>query len=142
MESYLFSCDYTGLFIFVSCKEENKSVEKISPSDEVFDVVDESAAPAEGLTEFYEFISDQLVYPKQARQLGVEGRVFVEFIVNKDGSISDVKVTKGIGAGCDKAAIEVVSASPNGSLENKPDLIVRQRFTVPIQFKLRLRSKE
>jgi len=125
-----------GLFIFVSCKEENKSVEKISPSDEIFDVVDESAAPAEGLTEFYEFISDQLVYPKQARKLGVEGKVFVEFIVNKDGSISDVKVTKGIGAGCDKAAMEVVSASPKWKPGKQAGLIVRQRFTVPIQFKL------
>jgi TonB family protein len=125
-----------GLFIFVSCKEENKSAEKISPSDEVFNVVDESAAPAEGMTEFYEYIGNRLVYPKQARQMGVEGKVFVEFIVNKDGSISDVTVTKGIGAGCDKAAIEVVSASPKWKPGKQAGLIVRQRFTVPIQFKL------
>jgi TonB family protein len=125
-----------GLFIFVSCKEESKPDEKVSPSDEVFSVVDDSAAPADGMTEFYEFIADQLVYPEQARKMGVEGKVFVEFIVNKDGSISDVTVSKGIGAGCDKAAMDVVSASPKWKPGKQAGLIVRQRFTVPIIFKL------
>jgi periplasmic protein TonB len=68
--------------------------------------------------------------------MGVEGKVFVEFIVNKDGSISDVTVKKGIGAGCDKAAIEAVSASPKWKPGKQAGLIVRQKFTVPIQFKL------
>lgn len=125
-----------SLFIFVSCKEETKSAEKISSSDEVFSVVDESAAPNEGMTKFYEFIADQLVYPEQARKMGVEGKVFVQFIVNKDGSISDVTVSKGIGAGCDKAAIEVISASPKWKPGKQAGLIVRQKFTVPIVFKL------
>ena len=125
-----------GLFIFVSCKEEAKQNEEISSSNEVYATVDESAAPSNGFEDFYGFIGSNLKYPAQARQQGVEGKVFVVFVVNKDGSISDVSVVKGIGAGCDQAAIDVISSSPKWKPGKLGGLIVRQKFTVPIQFKL------
>jgi protein TonB len=68
--------------------------------------------------------------------MGVEGKVFVQFVIGKDGSISDVKVIKGIGAGCDEEAIRIVQSSPAwnpGKQRGKP---VKQRYTLPIQFKL------
>jgi protein TonB len=104
--------------------------------DEIFSVVEESAAPKGGYPAFYKYIFDKMKYPAQARRMGIEGKVFVEFVVNRDGSIVDVKVLKGIGAGCDEEAIRVVQSAPAwtpGKQRGKP---VRQKMVIPITFKL------
>ena len=104
--------------------------------DEIFNVVEESASPKGGLTAFYKYFGDRMKYPAQARRMGVEGKVFVQFVIGKDGSINEVKVLKGIGAGCDEEAIRVVQAAPSwnpGKQRGKP---VKQRYTLPITFKL------
>jgi protein TonB len=75
-------------------------------------------------------------YPAQARRMGIEGKVFVEFVINKDGSIVDVRAMKGIGAGCDELAVKVVQEAPKwkpGKQRGKP---VRQKMVLPITFKL------
>jgi TonB family protein len=75
-------------------------------------------------------------YPLQALQMGVEGRVDVQFVVEKDGSLSDVKVSKGIGASCDNEAVRVVQNAPPfkpGTQRGKP---VRVRMVMPIVFRL------
>lgn len=104
--------------------------------DEIFTVVEETAAPKGGMPAFYKYVGDKMKYPAQARRMGVEGRVFVEFVINKDGSISDVRAIKGIGAGCDEEAVRVVQAAPAwtpGKQRGKP---VKQRMVLPIIFKL------
>lgn len=104
--------------------------------DEIFSVVEESAAPKGGMQAFYKYVGEKLKYPAQARRMGTEGRVFVEFVVNRDGSIVDVKVVRGIGAGCDEEAIRVVQSAPAwtpGKQRGKP---VRQKMVIPINFKL------
>ena len=53
-----------------------------------------------------------MTYPSQARRMGIEGRVFVQFVVDKDGSVTEVKAVKGIGAGCDQEAERVLKTSP------------------------------
>lgn len=110
-------------------------VEKEDPN-QVFLVVEESAAPEGGMPAFYQFVQKKLKYPAQARRMGVEGKVFVEFVIEKDGSITDVKFIKGIGAGCDEEAVRVVKSAPKwkpGKQRGKP---VRQRMVLPISFKL------
>ena len=109
--------------------------EKEDPN-QVFLVVEETAAPIGGMPAFYEFVRKKLKYPAQARRMGVEGKVFVEFVIEKDGSITDVKAIKGIGAGCDEEAARVVGDAPKwkpGKQRGKP---VRQRMVLPISFKL------
>jgi protein TonB len=104
--------------------------------DEVFLVVEESAAPQGGMQAFYEYVGKKLKYPAQARRMGIEGKVFVEFVINRDGSIQDVKAIKGIGAGCDEEAVRVIQSAPSwkpGKQRGKP---VRQRMVLPITFKL------
>jgi protein TonB len=104
--------------------------------DEIFLVVEEGAMPKGGMEAFYKFVRDKLKYPAQARRMGIEGKVFVEFVVNRDGSIVDVKSIKGIGAGCDEEAVRVVQSMPAwnpGKQRGKP---VRQRMVLPITFKL------
>jgi len=104
--------------------------------DEIFTVVEETATPKGGMAAFYKYVGEKIKYTAQARRMGVEGKVFVQFVIGKDGSISDVKVIKGIGAGCDEEAIRIVQSSPAwnpGKQRGKP---VKQRYTLPIQFKL------
>lgn len=104
--------------------------------DEIFTIVEESAAPKGGMSAFYKYVGDKMKYPAQARRMGIEGRVFVEFVINKDGSITDVKAVKGIGAGCDEEAVRVVQSAPSwtpGKQRGKP---VKQRMVLPITFKL------
>ncbi len=110
-------------------------VEKEDP-DQIFLVVEEPASPKGGFQAFYKYVAENMKYPAQARRMGIEGRVYLEFVVNRDGSIQDVKVTKGIGGGCDEEAVRVVSKCPPwnpGKQRGKP---VRSRFQVPITFKL------
>jgi protein TonB len=104
--------------------------------DEIFLVVEETATPQGGMQAFYEFVGKKLKYPAQARRMNIEGKVFVEFVVNRDGSIVDVKAIKGIGAGCDEEAVRVIQSAPAwkpGKQRGKP---VRQRMVLPITFKL------
>jgi protein TonB len=111
-------------------------VEEKEDVDQIFLVVEEPASPKGGMQAFYKYVQENMKYPAQARRMGVEGKVFVEFVVNRDGSIQDVKVVKGIGAGCDEEAVRVVASAPPwnpGKQRGKP---VRSRFVVPITFKL------
>ncbi len=114
-----------------------QEVEKEDPN-EIFLVVEESAAPVGGISAFYEYVGKKMAgkYPAQARRMGIEGKVFVEFVINKDGSIVDVRAMKGIGAGCDELAVKVVQESPKwkpGKQRGKP---VRQKMVLPITFRL------
>jgi protein TonB len=104
--------------------------------DEIFTVVEESATPKGGMQAFYEYVGKKLKYPAQARRMGTEGKVFVQFVINKDGSISDVVAIKGIGAGCDEEAVRIIQSAPPwtpGKQRGKP---VKQRMVLPITFKL------
>jgi periplasmic protein TonB len=103
-----------------------------------FDVVETPAEPKNGLKGFYQWIAEKLngKYPAQARRMGVEGKVFLNFIIAKDGSISDVKVTKGIGAGCDELATKIMQGAPAWKPGLQRGKAVKSRFTLPITFRL------
>lgn len=105
-------------------------------SDEPWVFVEQSAAPAGGMKSFYQYLGKEINYPAQARRMGVEGKVFVEFIVNRDGSLVDVKAIKGIGAGCDEEAVRVVSSSPKWSPGKQRGVPVRQKMVATVIFKL------
>jgi len=101
-------------------------------------IVEESAKPHGGMEAFYVFVARQLdgKYPAMARRMGIHGYVFVEFVVERSGKVTDVRVVKGIGGGCDELAANAVEAAPAwqpGKQRGKP---VRQRLTLPILFKL------
>ena len=88
--------------VFVEDTQAGIPEEKV---DEIFTIVEEQPSPEGGIKSFYEFVSKNLYYPAQARRMGMEGRVFVEFVVEKDGSLTDIKAVKGIGAGCNEEAV-------------------------------------
>ncbi len=114
--------------------EAPKQIEE--ETEEIFTIVEVTAEPKDGLAAFYQSIAEQIKYPSQARRLRVEGKVFVEFVIGKDGKITEVKAVKGIGAGCDEEAVRIIQNSPPwnpGRQRGKP---VRQRMVLPIIFKL------
>ena len=83
-----------------------------------------------------DFVAKNVQYPKEAMEKEISGRVLVGFIVEKDGSISETEVVKGIGGGCDEEAVRVVKAMPKwkpGKQDGKP---VRVHFLLPLTFKL------
>lgn len=116
--------------------EIKQEVEEKEDENQIFTIVEEQAAPVGGMAAFYKFVGEKMKYPSQARRMQVEGRVFCEFVVNRDGSIQDVKVIRGIGAGCDEEAIRVIQSAPPwkpGKQRGKP---VRSKFNLAIIFKL------
>jgi len=113
-----------------------QAAEPEEESDQIFNIVEESATPKGGMAAFYKYVSDKIKYPPQARRMGIEGRVFVEFVIGKDGKLTEVRAIKGIGAGCDEEAVRIVQSAPPwnpGKQRGKP---VKQRYTLPIIFKL------
>ncbi len=104
--------------------------------EEVFTVVEEGAEPEGGLDGFYKYLGKALKYPSQARRMGVEGKVYIQFVVEKDGSLTDIKVVKGIGAGCDEEAERVVKEAKKWKPGKQRGRPVRQRMVIPIIFKL------
>ena len=83
-----------------------------------------------------QYLGKSIKYPTIAQETGPQGRVIVQFVVNKDGSIVDVKVVRGVDPYLDKEAIRVISTMPKwkpGEQRGKP---VRCKFTVPVMFKL------
>jgi TonB family protein len=102
----------------------------------VFTEVDEMALPTGGMDQFYAYVARNLRYPTEARMKGIEGKVFVEFVVNTDGSI-EVTGISGIGAGCDLEAMRVVQTSPAWTPGKNDGIAVRQKMVLPITFSMR-----
>ena len=105
-------------------------------SDEPVIFAEEPASPRGGFEGFYKYVGEKMKYPAQARRMGIEGRVFVEFIINKDGSLTEIKFIKGIGAGCDEEAVRVIQSAPAWNPAKQRGKAVKQRYTLPIIFKL------
>lgn len=105
-------------------------------ADEIFTIVEESATPDGGMSAFYKYVQKKMKYPSQARRMGIEGRVFVEFIVDKDGTLTSVKAIKGIGAGCDEEAVRVIKSHPKWSPGKQRGKAVKQKIVLPITFQL------
>jgi protein TonB len=105
-------------------------------TEEVFVIVEHKPVPKGGMQAFYAYVNKEFEYPRQARELRIEGKVFVQFVIEKDGSISNVIVAKGVGGGCDEEAIRVVEKSPNWNPGKQRGQPVRVRMVLPITFKL------
>ena len=103
---------------------------------EIFKVVEEMPEFPGGAAKMMEYIQKNIKYPMMARESDIQGRVFVSFVVEPDGSITNVAVLRGIGGGCDEEALRVVQSMPNWKPGKQRGSAVRCSFTVPIIFKL------
>ncbi|GAB3938207.1 energy transducer TonB [Mucilaginibacter myungsuensis] len=105
-------------------------------SNEIFSAVEESAEYPGGIDKFYKYLENTMKYPSVARENNVQGKVFLTFVVEKDGALTDIKVLRGIGSGCDEEAVRVVKGSKKWKPGMQNGRAVRQQYTVPISFTL------
>ena len=111
-------------------------VEEEVSETEIFQIVEEMPSFPGGEGKLMEYVAKNIKYPQIARETGIQGRVFVGFVVEPDGSISNVKLLRGIGGGCDEEAMRVIKSLPKwkpGKQRGKP---VRVSYQIPVFFKL------
>ena len=104
--------------------------------NKVFDVVEQMPSFPGGMGALMSWLSQNIKYPVIAAENGVQGRVIVQFVVEKDGSITDVKVAKSVDPSLDKEAARVVSSMPKWTPGKQNGSAVRVKYTVPVTFKL------
>jgi protein TonB len=118
---------------------EEKIAEPEPPKVEetkVFDVVEQMPSFPGGPAALMQFLSSNIKYPVVAEENGVQGRVVCTFVVEKDGSITDVKVVKSVDPSLDKEAMRVVKSMPKWIPGKQNGSAVRVKYTVPVTFRL------
>lgn len=135
-ETTIASLEDQGEFIDISALEEIVLEPEPEPDDVPFQIVEDMPEFPGGQQALLKYLSDHIKYPSICRENNIQGRVVLQFIVNKDGSIVDVEVIKPVNPSLDKEAVRVVSTMPKwkaGSQRGKP---VRVKYTLPVNFRL------
>ena len=117
---------------YVPVEVEEEEVQE----QEIFQIVEEMPSYPGGEQKLMEFVAKNIKYPQIARETGIQGRVFVGFVVEPDGSVSNVKVLRGIGGGCDEEAMRVVKSMPKWKPGKQRGKAVRVSYMLPVNFKL------
>ena len=117
-------------------KKEASKPDMTPDKNGVYQIVEEMPQYTGGEAAMMDFVAKNIVYPQEARDKEISGRVFVSFIVEKDGSVNEVNVKKGIGGGCDEEAVRVVKAMPKWKPGKMKGEAVRVSYQMPIFFKL------
>ena len=119
----------------ITCHAQNGTEPEVEDTSAyMFVHYEEQAQFPGGIKAWRNFLKKHHMYPKRARRKDITGKVFLSFIVNEKGELSDIQVTRGIGAGCDKAAVKLLKKSPNwipGKMRGKP---VKMRMNIQIRF--------
>jgi len=147
-----------AIFFVFSCEPtEDDNLKNITPekttfsvdsendiADEIFTIVEDQPMPVGGMESFYETISKELKYPEEAKINRVEGRVFVEFVVDEEGNLTRVKIPKGppeIGYGLEEEGIRVIMNSQKWKPGKQRGKVVKVRMILPITFRLDNKKK-
>ena len=113
-----------------------QATQEKTPEDEIVNIPEVLPEYPGGMGELMKFLSRNIKYPKEAQDKGIQGRVVLQFVVNKDGSICDSKVVKAVDPQLDAEALRVVNAMPNWTPGKQKGEPVRTRFTLPVSFHL------
>jgi len=126
--------------------KDSNAQEKASPtknnvthqvdSADVYMVVDEQATFPGGVQPWNDYLRNNLKYPSAAKEQGIEGAVFVTFIVDEDGEVLNPQIVRGIGGGCDEEALRIVKASPNWLPAKLNGTIVKSRLQLRLVFRM------
>ncbi|MFH6982010.1 TonB family protein [Marinoscillum luteum] len=132
--------DKTNNTIYIAMMKDGTNfdyvAEKSKMDGEVFTMVESQPRYPGGMDAFYQYLGQEMKYPLQARKAGIEGRVYVQFIVEPDGTISEVTTLKGIGGGCDAEAERVMTNTSGWIPGEQRGKKVRVRMVLPLIFKL------
>lgn len=124
--------DETEMEEYIPVEEEEEEIVEA----EIFTVVESMPEYPGGMAKLMSYLGNSIKYPPLAKESGIQGRVFINFVVEPNGSISNVKVLRGIGGGCDEEAVRVVSQMMKwkpGMQRGKP---VRVSYNLPVKFTL------
>jgi periplasmic protein TonB len=125
------------LFTLNTIAQSAPKAAEIALDNEVFTNVEHAPEFVGGVKQMNEFIKSNLKYPPKVYSGKIEGKVFLKFIVEKDGTISNINMLSGMGFGCDEEAIRIVKLMPkwqSGTQKGKP---IRVYYKLPIAFSLR-----
>ena len=111
-------------------------VEEEVVEQEIFQIVEEMPSYPGGEKALLEYVAKNIKYPQIARETGIQGRVFVGFVVEPDGSVSNVKILRGIGGGCDEEAMRVIKSLAKWKPGKQRGKAVRVSYQIPVVFKL------
>ncbi|MDD3637923.1 MAG: energy transducer TonB [Bacteroidales bacterium] len=115
---------------------ERPMEEEAIQEEEIFLVVEDQPEFPGGEAALMTYFANNIRYPSGARELGIQGTVYVSFVVEPDGSVSQIEVLRGIGGGCDEEAVRVVQNMPLWKPGKQRNIPVRVRFNLPVRFKL------
>ncbi|GAB2486320.1 energy transducer TonB [Algoriphagus taiwanensis] len=124
-----------SLFILI-CLILGLSSFEVKAQETIHKQVDEMPSPPGGMQGFTQYMIENLKYPEVAKEKGIEGMVVVAFVVKSDGSVENIEIIRGIGAGCDEEALRVVAESGKWTPGKKEGKAVNTQMTLPVQFKL------
>ena len=108
----------------------------VIPNQTVFEVVEVMPEFPGGIKALMNYFSKSIQYPKEAKDKGIQGRVTLQFIINQDGSLSDIKVNRGVHPALDAEAIRIVNSMPKWEPGYQRGQAVRVKYTVPVMFRL------
>jgi len=131
--------DYDFQIIKIKSRDELLVILKpTTPStqDQIFTAVEVQATFPGGMDGLMKYLSENVKYPKVARKKGIQGKVFASFVIGSDGNITDIKILKGIGGGCDEETIRVIKGMPKWTPGKQSGRFINTRFTLPISFTL------
>ena len=117
---------------YVPVEVEEEEVEEA----EIFTIVEEMPDFPGGMAKLADYLAKNIKYPQMARESGIQGRVFVNFVVEPDGSVSNVNVMRSLGGGCDEEAMRVVKSMPKWKPGKQRGKAVRVSYILPVNFKL------
>jgi protein TonB len=115
-------------------KEEEEDISQ----EEIFQVVESMPEFPGGERALYKYLGENIRYPRMANEAGISGKVYITFVVEKDGSITDVRLMRGIGGGCDEEAMRVVKNMPDWVPGRQRGIPVRVQFILDVKFTLNL----
>ena len=118
-------------------RQQSQEAQQTSSTDDtVYDAADQMPSFPGGTSELYRWLSQTVKYPVAAEAAGIQGRVIVSFIVEKDGTLSNISVIKSVDIFLDNEALRVVNSMPKWEPGRQNGQIVRVKITMPIKFKL------
>lgn len=111
------------------------SAQSLTQEDKIYEMAEQPPVPEGGLAKFYEYTEEHIVYPAEAKKKGIKGNVFVKFVVEKNGELSNLKIVKGLGYGCDEAVLTCLRSAPRWKAGKQNGKTVRVIKTMSIQIK-------
>ena len=125
------------LLILSSCEKDDDDIDDPEPVTEIVDeTVDQMASYPGGIPALMDFLNENIKYPEQAEREGIEGRVVAGFIVERDGSVSNIEILKSVHPLLDAEVVRVMSLMPNWIPGRQNGQPVRVKYSLPITFRL------